>query len=178
MANVYGKRTKAEEKFTEGGYRNQIWFAPVNTFTSIKTPTDTPSAVGDKVKITTAHTFGASDGFIPWRMKKHSVTTTYETVGEDGSKSLMHKGKATLIGDDAATLEQLRDLLNDDVIIMTRDQDCVAGEYVQFGDACLTPDISLAGDMKTTKEGLKEQTIEWSVKDKKFFYLSTISEKP
>lgn len=178
MSSNYKKRVKADETFAEGGYKNQFWFAPVADFLSIKTP-GVWAALGDKVKITLAHTFGEDDGFIAWRGKKHAVTTTAETTGEDGSKSLLHKGRIIVLGDGASTLEQMRDLLNDDIIILVKDQDCLnAGDYVQFGDECLSPDLTITFDGKTTKEGLKEYTVEWSVKDKKFFYSGAVTEKP
>lgn len=175
---VYGKRTKADETNKEGGYKNKVYFAPVSSFTSIKTPIAVPVAAGDKVKIITAHTFGASDGFISYECKKHAVTHTSETTGDDGSKSLIHKFSFEMLGDSASTLEQMRDFLNDDLIVLLKDQDCGATEHIQFGDGCLTPDFNISFDGKTTKEGLKVYKVEGTVKDKKFFYTATVTEKP
>lgn len=175
----YKKRTKADENFKEGGYKNVVLFAQTSAVTSMARPTSTPSVQGDKVKITTAHTFSAGEGFISLVCKKHSVTSTSETTGDDGSKSLTHKAKFIILGDDASTLEGMQDMLNDDLFFLIKDQDCLnTSAYTQFGDDCLSVDVTVAFDGKTTKEGLKEYTVEISVKGKKFFYSGAVSEKP
>lgn len=178
MANVYGHRAKAAIVNEQGGYANILWFAPRDEFSAIETPTATPSAAGDKVTIAGDHTFATGKGFRKWLGKKHSVTTTTEPTGDDGSQSLMHKGSCIILGDDASTLEQVRDLLNDDLIILVKDQNCAADTFIQFGDECLSPTIKVSFDGKTTKEGLKEYKLDWEVKDKKFFYTGTVTEKP
>lgn len=181
MANVYGSITKATQKNVEGGYKNVVLFAPVDTFATFAAPTASPTAAGDKVTLVGNHTFtGAvgANGFISWLCKKHSVTTTAETVGDAGSQSLLHKASFTLLGDRASTLEQLQDLLNDDVVLLLKDQDCEnSTEYVQLGSSCLAGDIKVSFDGKTTNEGLKEYNVEVSVKAKKYFYSGTITYK-
>jgi len=178
MAVNYAKIAKAEQVNIQGGYRNVVLFAPRDTFLTFGTPVSPAVALGDEVSIATAHTFGANDGFISWLNKKHSVTTTSETTGDAGAQSLVHHAKFTLLGDSASTLEQLRNLLNDDCIFLLKDQDCINGQYVQLGDECLCPNVKVSFDGKTTAEGLKEYTIEIDVKDKKYFYNAAVTEKP
>lgn len=177
--SIYKRRFKADETFAEGGYKNAIWFATLTDFLSLKAPVAPFTNLGDKFKIVTAHTFGANDGFIQWRCKKHAVTSTVETTGEDGSKSLTYKFRFTILGDNASTQEQMQEMLNDDLIVLLKDQDCInTNEYVQFGDSCTTPDYTVSADFKTTKEGLKEWTVEGTVKGKRFFYSAAVTEKP
>jgi len=177
--SIYKKITKANQVNVEGGYKNVVLFAPVADFSAIATPTATPTVLGDKKKIITAHTFGAADGFISLLCKKHSVTSTSESTGDDGSQSLVHKAKFIILGDGASTLETMEELLNDSAIWLIKDQDCInATDYVQFGDSCLQADHKITFDGKTTKEGLKEYTLEMSVKAKKFFYSGAVTEKP
>jgi len=181
MANVYGARTKADQTNMQGGYKNVVLFAPVDTFQSMAHPTGSPSGAGDKVTITGDHVFAdpGVDGWISWATKKHSVEGTWESTGEDGAKSITYKYKFTLLGDDASTLEQVRDMLNDDCIFLVKDQDCQnATEYVQLGDDCLAPTASVSGGSKTTAEGLKEYIVEVAVRDKKFFYSGDVDLKP
>lgn len=176
--SIYKKRAKADEKNVEGGYQNNFWFAPKADFTNIAKP-GVYAALGDKVKITTDHTFGAGDGFINWRAKKHGVTHTSETTGDAGSRSLTHTIVIEVLGDDALTLEQMQEILNDDVIALLKDQDCDnTDEFVQFGDECLTADFSIAFNGNKTSEGLKIYTITGVVKGKKYFYSGAVTEKP
>lgn len=178
MAVNYANIAKADQKDIQGGYKNVVFFAPISSFLTFGTPVDPPVALGDEVTISTAHTFGASDGFYSWLCKKHTVTSTTETTGDPGAQSLVHHAKFTLLGDSASTLEQLRNLLNDDSIFLVKDQDCVNGQYVQFGDECLAPNVKVSFDGKTTAEGLKEYTVELDVKDKKFFYNAAVTQHP
>lgn len=177
--SIYKKRTKADETNREGGYKNKVYFAPVADFATIAAPTAPFTNVGDKYKIAGNHTFGEDDGFISFITKKHAVTSSAETTGEDGAKSLTYKFNFILLGDDAVTQEQLETLLNDDVICLIKDQDCLnSTEHVQFGDECVTPDFTVTFTGNTSKEGLKEWAVEGMVKAKRFFYSGAITEKP
>lgn len=176
---MYKKISKADQKNIQGGYKNVVLFAPASDFATVARPVigATPAA-GDSVRVTGNHTFSTGAGFYNWACTKHSVTTTAETTG-DNVKSLVHKAKFSLLGDSASTLEQVQALLNDEVIFLVKDQDCLtATDYIQLGDDCVTPDITVSFDGQTSKEGEKQYTIELSVKSKKFFYSGTVTEKP
>lgn len=176
--SIYKKRTRAGQTNMEGGYKSLVYLAPVSDFLSLKKPSST-AALGDKYKITQTHTFGSADGFVALTTKKHAVTSTGETTGDDGAKSIVYKFNFTILGDDAMTQEQLETMLNDDIIIILKDQNCInATDFVQFGDECVTPDFVVNFDAKNSKEGLKEWTVEGTVKAKRFFYSGTITEKP
>ena len=178
MSNLYKARGKADQNFMQGGYKNVVLWAPIDTFTNVAHPTVFTLA-GEKLTITDDHTFGVDDGFISWLCKLHSVTIKTETTGDPGAQSLVHTCEFILLGDDASTLDQLRDLLNDNCMFLVKDQDCLtANQYVQLGDDCLAPEINVSFDGKTTKEGLKEYTVKLSVKDKRFYYEGTVTEKP
>lgn len=170
---AYKKIIKADQKNTEGGYKNVVNFAKASDFATMAAP-----AIAGGRSITASHTFGAGAGFTSWLCTKHSVTTTSETTG-DVNKSLVHKAKFNLLGDSASTLEQLEELLNDDTVFLLKDQDCLTtDEFIQLGDECLSPEISVTFDGKTTKEGMKEYTVELSVKGKKFFYSGDVVAAP
>lgn len=174
---MYKKIAKADQLNKEGGYKNVVFFAPKDDFLAVAKPTINLTSLGGPVTITTTHTFPADKGFISFLSKKHAVTTKATSTGEDGSKSLLHTFEFILLGDSSTTLDQMRQMLNDDLIFLVKDQDCLnATDYVQFGDECLMPDITIEFDGKTTKEGLKEYKVTGSVKDKKFFYQGTITE--
>lgn len=180
MANLYKKIAKADQLNQDGGYKNIVLWAPRDTFTSIKMPVvgGTPAA-GDSLKITTAHTFGASDGFISWLCKQGSVTITGQTNGDPGSKIMTYSTKFVLLGDSASTQEQLESLLNDDVIALFKDANCLAAtDYVQLGNDCINPEFDVKFDGKTTNEGLKEYEVTMTCKKAKYFYSATVTEKP
>lgn len=178
--NLYKEYAKADIKNKYGGYKPQIWFAPVNTFTSIKTPTGSPTALGDTLKITTSHTFPADEGFIPMLCKQHSVTTTSAPVGDDGSVRSEWTLKAIFLGDSAELMETLEGMqAYSDSIFLAKDQDCLnATDYVQIGDECQQGTVKYTFTGNTTKEGLKEYALEVKVTGKKFFYSGTVTEKP
>lgn len=175
--NLYKKFDQSTQEGTTGGYKNVVFFAPVDTFTDIALPTTTPAALGDKYKISTAHTFPTDEGFISMLCKLHSVVVTGETVGEDGANEVMFKAVFTLLGDGAMTQEQVLGLLNASNIWLLKDAECHAGTYVQLGNECKPAETKVSFDSKSTKEGMKEYTLELSSKAK-YFYSATVTEKP
>jgi hypothetical protein len=180
MANRYKKITKADQTNVDGGYKNVILWAPRSTFLTTAKPvvSGTPAS-GDSLKITTAHTFGAQDGFISWLCQKNSVTLKGKSEGEAGAKSMVWTSEFVLLGDSASTQEQLEDMLNDDIILLLKDGNCVAAtDYVQLGDECNNPEFDVEFDGKTTAEGLKIYKISMKHKKGKYFYSGAVVEKP
>lgn len=178
-ANLYTKIVKAGLTNQSGGYKNVVFWAPRDTFLSIAAPTVTPTLLGDTLKITTAHTFNVSEGFISLLCKQHSVKVTSEATGDDGAISNVWSSTFIILGDNAANLEQFNSMKNTDGIWLLKDADCIAASpYTQLGDECLSPTFKFTFDSHDTKEGLKEYTFTIQVKEKKFFYSGSITEKP
>lgn len=176
--NLYKKFDKTTQENTAGGYKNVVLWAPRDTFLAIQKPIALPLALGDKYAITTAHTFPLGEGFISWLCKLHTVTLTGDTTGDEGATQMEWKTVFTLLGDGAITQEEVTEQLNADNIFLLKDSDCLAGgPYVQLGDECVSPAVKVTFDGKTTKEGLKEYTVELTCK-KKFFYSGAVTEKP
>lgn len=176
--NLYKKFDKTTQESIGGGYKNVVFWAPVDTFTAVQVPTPTPAVLGDKFKITTAHTFPVDEGFISWLCKIDSVTITGATTGEKGSNQMEWTSTFILFGDGAMTQEEVTEQLNSTNIWLLKDSACLAGNpYVQLGNECVPATVSLAFDGKTTADGLKEYTVT-IVSKYKAFYSGTITEKP
>lgn len=176
--NLYKAIGKADQLNKEGGYKNIVLWAPRDTFSAMAIPTSLV-ALGDRVTISGNHTFSADEGFISWLCKKNSVTITAGTTGDAGAKSFVWESKFILLGDSASTQQQLEDMLNDEVIFLMKDADCLnATGYTQLGDDCNTPEVDVKFDGKTTAEGLKEYEVSLKVKSKKYWYNGTVTEKP
>lgn len=174
MANYSHRSNNTNPLANKGGYKDVFKFAPKADFTSVAAPTASPSAIGDKVKITTAHTFTGTKGFYNWPTKQQSVTIKSTTVGDPGARLLKHTAEFTILGDNASTQEQVESLLNDEVIALFKDSACVAGEYVQLGDDCSSPVFNVEFDGKTTAEGMKEYKVSVEVTASKYFYSGAI----
>jgi hypothetical protein len=153
-----------------GGYKDIFRFVPIADFATIASPTATPSALGDKVKITTAHTWTGTNGYFEYETQQQTVNIASETVGDAGAKLLKHTAKFNILGDGASTQEQLQNLLNSKVIAFVKDAKCDATEYVQLGDDCIQPEFSVAFNGATTKEGSKVYEVTAVVTDAKYFY--------
>lgn len=162
----------------DGGYKNVIYFAPASTFSSVKQPTES-AVLGDTEKVILADTFNDDEGYISMLSKLHSVTTRSETVGEEGAQSLQHTFEAIILGDSPAHLAQLKARLNEGAIWLVKDQNCLnATDFIRFGDDCLQPNIKIDFTGNTTASGLKEYKITGTIRNKKFFYSGTVTEKP
>lgn len=176
--NKYRKYAKTDIANRDGGYKALIYFAPIDTFAGITMPTVT-TTIEDSKKIVTAHTFAADEGFITLLCKLHSVTSKGATVGDEGAQSVEWTFEGSILGDSALLQAELEGILNDNCMFLIKDQDCInATDYVQFGDECLQPTIKLEFDGKTTKEGTKEYKLTGTIRGHKYWYSSTVTEKP
>lgn len=177
MANYADIAKNTNPQAIQGGYKDVVLFAPLADFLSLKKPTPTPTALGDLLTIDEAHTFTSPKGFHNWASKKASVTITAETQGDPGAQQLRHTCVFTILGDGATTQEQMEKMLNDDLIFLVKEANClVADSYVQLGDECVTPDVSIAFDAANSREGVKAWTVTVAVTGKKFFYVAAVTE--
>jgi hypothetical protein len=178
-SNLYKKFDNAQTlKNREGGYKNVVYYAPIETFESLKAPAASPTVLGDKKKITTAHTFATDEGFIALTSKLHSVTMKTDSVGEDESARSSHVAEFIVLGDSAEHLEQFEGIKATPGIWLLKDSACASGEFIQLGDDCLQATFKFEFTGNTTKEGLKEYKGTVTILDKKYYYSSTVTEKP
>lgn len=170
----YGNLPKSSQTGKTGGYKPALYFSPIEDITTWQRPITVPVALGDKVKIVTAHTWGTGLGAYKWDAQIHSVKHSSATVGDPGAQEFEHTAELIVLGDNAATLEQMVQALNDDKVVFLKDADCLTNDsYIQLGDDCVPVEVSIAFDGKTTKEGQKAYTITIKCK-KKFFYLAAL----
>lgn len=180
MANLYKSFNSADAaKNREGGYTAKIWVAPVGDFLSLKEPVvgETP-ALGDTKKITTAHTFGSGNGFVALTCRKDSVKVTAASVGEAGAKQFEWTLTAIITGDSAQHIEQLEGFLNDELVLLAKDQ-TVPGptEYSQLGDGSVQPEITVEFDSQDTATGAKFYRLTAKIRGHRYFYSGTVSLK-
>jgi hypothetical protein len=172
----YAKITRGTAvDFATGGYKNVALFCPKADFLALQAPDPAATALGDQVTIDTAHTFTSPKGFISHATKTHTVTGKAGTVGEDGASELEWTYVFVILGDNASTQEQMQNQLNDELIYLFKDADCLENQYVQLGNDCVSPTVSVEFDGKTTKEGKKEYTVTVKCK-KRYFYTATVTE--
>ncbi|MGN7786810.1 hypothetical protein ACTJIJ_19915 [Niabella sp. 22666] len=177
MATSYANIVRPSNPLTaKGGYKDNFYFAPTRDFTTIAKPVVSATPVlGEVFTIGTAHTFTSPKGFHNWELKKVSVLGTSTTVGDDGEKLPLFNYELIVLGDSASTQEQVLALLNDDIICMFKDSNCLEDEvYVQLGDECNSPTFDVQFDGKTNKEGMKQ----WKVivqSNVRYFYTATVT---
>jgi hypothetical protein len=82
-----------------------------------------------------------------------------------------------VLGDGPEIQEQMDMLLNDDIICLVKEANCIVNDsYVQMGDECVQPDITVAFNSNNNAEGSKEWTVTIAVTGKKFFYTGAVTE--
>lgn len=175
MANYANIVKNPNSQASSGGYKNVFLFAPRADFLALQKPTAAGLVIGDTLTIATSHTFGAQLGFHTWAAKLNSITLKGATTGDDGASEIEWTGEFVLLGDSAATQEQLSRILNDDTIALIKEADCLnLDHYVQLGDECVAPVYKVEFDGKTTKEGKKEYKVTVTCK-RKFFYTGVVT---
>lgn len=175
MATNYANITRPSNPLTaKGGYKDNFYFAPIRDFLAIQKPVPT-ATLGSAFTISTAHTFTAPKGFLNWELKKGSVEGSSSTVGDDGEKLPQYSYKFILLGDNASTQEQILAQLNDDILCLFKDSNCLQNDtYVQLGDECNTPTFDAVFNGRTTKEGMKQWEITVT-SNVRYFYTATVT---
>jgi len=162
------------------GYLNEIWVAPKSDFTLLQEPvlSGTPAA-GESVTISTAHTFPVGKGFIKLACAPDSVEANGTMVGPKGAKRVKWQPKFTVQGDSPALLEQMKALLNEDLIVIFKDATCPGGPLIQFGCDC-TPVNASEGEFTSSNTGADDGQKAWVITTDancKYFYDAVIAEK-
>jgi len=178
----YGNIANSTQTGKDGGYKNNLWFAEVADITTWARPIAVPVVLGDKVKIITAHVFASGKSAFSWELKIGSVQHTTETQGDVGARELVHVARVEVLGDNAATLEQMVNALNDNKVIWLKDADCLTTDaYTQLGDDCNPVSAQVTFDSKTNNpegtSGQKSYIVEFRTK-KKFFYTAVLDVTP
>jgi len=175
-ANFAAITTNTNPKAIRGGYKDYLWFCPLDDFDTIATPLAVPLALGDEVTINGDHTFTGTDGWFKWELKQKSPTIKGTPVGDPGAKLMEYTFECTILGDEATTQAQMERLLNSKGIVLLKDANCQADDvYAQLGDECDTPEFTVEFDGKTTAEGLKEYKVMGKVVAAKYRYEGAVT---
>jgi hypothetical protein len=177
MGNLYKKYAKGDVKNKDGGYKNKLLIAPADTFILCALPDPgVDPLLGDDVKIVEDHTFGAEDGFIEILGKTDTATSKY-TTDEEGIAT--HTVEIDIEGDSPELYAQLKKMRSDnDNVILIKDGNCIAADsYSQFGDDCLQAKIKVDFDAKTTAGGTKIHKLTATIREHKYWYYGTVTEK-
>lgn len=174
MANKYANIKQSTTKGKSGGYKPALFFSPTAAIETWGRPIANPAAIGDKKKITTAHTFADGLTATKWQAKMHSVKFSSKMVGDPGAGELEHTATIVITGDSAEVTEMVEELMNDESVFWLKDADCIDNDsYIQLGDDCNPAEVQPEFDGKDTKAGQKEWTIN-IVSKKKQFYLAAL----
>ncbi len=163
MAINYSDISNSTQTGRVAGYKPKLYFISNDDVDTWQRPVDPPVNPGDSVTIATAHILKAAKVTHQWDAKLYSATVTSEPVGDAGARQLLHKATAIILGDNAATYEQMIKMLNDNKTIFLKDADCINNDsYLQFGDDCNPVEVSIKFDGKTNSPNAsqKEYTLE------------------
>lgn len=180
MAFNYQAYTKADVKNVHPGYDDAIYVAPRSAFLVLQEPVLPGAAPGDTVRITTAHTFGPTEGFIKIILQPDSAQANATLVGPKGAKRLKHAPQFSIQGDSAKLLEMIINLVNEDLILIYKDANCPGGQLIQYGCSCKPVQIS-EGEFTSSNTGEDDGQKAYVLTADascKYFYDSTITEKP
>jgi hypothetical protein len=176
----YANILQASQTGKTAGYKPALYFSEVADITTWSRPTAAGTTIGDTLLISVAHTWAVGKAVNKWELAAGSVRSTSDVQGPEGAKIPVYTATMRLVGDNAATLEQLVRSLNDQKVVWFKDANCLtANDFVQLGDDCNPVTVTFAFDSKTnsteTVEGSKEYTITISSRAK-FFYAAALDE--
>jgi hypothetical protein len=160
------------------GYSDEFLISEMGTFATIAVPTPS-STPGSSKLVSTAHTFGAGDGYTELRGKMGSTGADGESVGESGGGVMKYNPKVTVVGDGPVQCEYIENLLNKEVMILAGAPDCNSTKpYAQYGgkcSVCIITKVTFKSGAKLSG-GLKEYELTFETYEKNF-YTATITKK-
>lgn len=157
---LYANITTATQGNKDGGFKPTLYISRVADISTWQYPSAAGAVLGDATEITVAHTWAASKGAYTWETKLGSVTLTQESAGDEGAKVQVWTARCRVLGLDKATIEQMKNSLNDQLVIFLKDSNCLAANnFFQLGDECNPCTVETTHDSKDslpTSTGQKE----------------------
>lgn len=175
MAELYKPYTSADAQGVTAGYKFNAWIALPEWITTEAEPSPGSTPVmGDHFRITTAHVFASGKGALPVYMFPKTAESTGEATGDQGAKGLSFKPKIFIAGDNAKSLELVKNIVNKPVLLwMEKESDTCPGTIVQFGCTC-TPCFvdAVANASGTTGSGKAGYEVTFETQQKYFYEAS------
>lgn len=117
------------------GYKAVAYIAAKSWFTTLSAPN--PAGSGDLTeRIIEDHVFASGKGFLEIVQVRKKNTGMGETKGDEGALYLNHKYTCVIPGDGSKLQKLMKELLNDDLILLMEDPECETGQVVQLGCSC------------------------------------------
>lgn len=176
----YRNYLKPDQKNIDPGYSNTVWVAPLSWFAILQEPVLPGVAAGDTVTIKLAHTFTVGKGFLKFRCAPDSTGGDGSFVGIPGALRPKFDPTMTLLGDSPELFEQLKEIANEDLIILMKNATCPEGQVIQFGCDCSPCSLRTAPftSGKTNEDqGAKKWELTFNAPCK-YFYTAAITELP
>lgn len=156
------------------GLEQTVWVAPLSAFTTIEVPAGGANP-GDSLVIDVAHTFEASEGFVPMYTTKDTGKLISEAIGERDGRGHMPKLEFFHPGGGAAAREFAYAAKNDVFIVLVKDAN---GNVLQLGREGMGVDIVGNYDSGTVSSGRNGWSFTCETFGKIFDYTAAIAEKP
>lgn len=159
------------------GFKQTAFIAETGWFNAEAVPASSPTVMGDKVKIATAHTFTTGKGALPIQCYYKTGDQSGEAAGDQGAKVLNFKPKIFVQGDNAQALELVQTILNKSLVLWLEKPGC-PGQLVQYGCKC-TPTVldSVNPIVPAILSGKAGYEISFETQEK-YFYNATLTVYP
>lgn len=178
MSELYAPYKNANATGTQSGFKNNAHLSLTEWIATeaVPAPGSTP-VMGDNYSIETAHTWETGKGALPVYLFPKTAEQQGELPGDQGAKITVFKPKIFIAGDNAASLELVKNILNKELILWMEKPGC-PGQMVQFGSKCTPVHLDsgnlISGTLGNGKAGY-EITFEAF---EKYFYNGTLTEYP
>lgn len=141
----------------ESGVAQKLFVAPVSFFEEggIMAPSPPYLYDGAEVVIEDSHIFLAGKGFLEIALAPEKNNLDMKMIGDTGFTKFDQVIKAIIPGSYAIQHELMKNLLNQQLIVIIKDSNCPANLYYQLGTSCVPAYMSTDFTTGTTREGLK-----------------------
>lgn len=162
-----------------GGTTSRCYFAGINDFLSIKTPTASPSTLADLVSISTAHTFKTGKCFKLGYCTQDKGKFDAKTQGEADGRSFKQEFEFFLPGSAVEAHGFAAQAKNDNFIFLVEMPDSADSGYIQVGTEMFPATVAPEFTSATNASGVRGHVFKVSaMSNRTFIYDSTITLTP
>ncbi|MGN6293767.1 MAG: hypothetical protein ACTHMV_13570 [Chitinophagaceae bacterium] len=131
----YKNLRKSDITHAAPGYAANAFIIPLSWIDTFGEPVGDVN-VGNSVTIDESHVLLANKGAIAVYCVPKTIEGNGELVGESLAKKYAWRPKIIIPGDNPVVLETVKNLINENFLLLVKDAECQSEGYIQFGCDC------------------------------------------
>lgn len=159
---------------SESGIAAHALIAPLDFFTTLKSPVAPFNALGDQITIKSPHVFKTDKAFLWFQLAPQKNSLTAPISGDMGFHKQNQEATIFIPGSNPEIHEIYQSLVNVPLIVLVKDSTkCAENSYMQLGSECEPAFLGGSFSTGTTKDGVKGFDVKVNYDGPVMYYIVT-----